>query len=72
MVVWNVPGALERCASLHRLGARASPPALTYHRSEGILSSVIPRGRDALAPWKPARMVNEHQCTVHRVLPDLI
>jgi len=53
----------------HLLGARASRlcTVATHYRSEGILISTVPRKRDALALWQPARMVNEHSCSSGRV-----
>jgi len=35
-----------------------------------IMPSTAPQGRDAHAPWQPARTVHRHRRSVHRVLPD--
>ena len=59
-------GRVSACA-----GVAPACSGVIHHGSEGILPSAVLRGQDARTPWQTAQMVNEHQYTAHRVLPDL-
>jgi len=55
---WNVPGALEQCASLHRLGARASRSRATLRL---ITGARVGRARSCTA-WVRERRACVSRC----------